>query len=279
MTENNYVSSWIHGGLGNQLFQIAASLEYSKKYKKIPIFKNEKKLWHPFNFERLTGWDTLFDNKINVIEPEEYDKINFNIYHEVDKNNYNELPYIENNVYLKGYFQAHGYISEETRNKMNELIYCNKEYLNKAKDEYNIIKKYFNDENENNYLFLHFRRTDYINNPYHPVLDISYYNNALNHFNINNINIIVFSDDISWCKELIKIQGKKIYYVNINDVFIEFILMTFIKNGIIANSTYSWWGAFLGDNNKKIIAPKQWFTNTCEIKKWNDMYLKSWIVI
>lgn len=278
MTENNYVSCWIHGGLGNQLFQIASTLEYAKKYKKNPIFKNEKKLWHPFNFERLTGWDSLFNNNLKVIEPSEYDKIDFNIHHETCKNTYNELPYIQNDVYLKGYFQSHKYISDETREKMNELIYSNKNYYYLALKEYNKIKMFFADSNDANFLFLHFRRTDYINNPYHPILDINYYNNGINIIN-NNMNLIIFSDDINWCKQVIKIPNRKIYYVDINDVYIEFIIMTFIKNGIIANSTYSWWAAFLGDKNKKIIAPKQWFTETCEIKKWDDIYLDSWIVI
>jgi len=274
----NYVSSWIHGGLGNQLFQIASALEYAKKYKKTPIFKDEKRLWHPFNFERITGWDTIFNNNLKVIEPEKYDKIDFNIYHEEVKNNYNELPYIQNNVYLKGYFQAAKYISPETRTKMNELIYSNPHYYQSAKDEYQKIKSFFNDENDDNYVFMHFRRTDYINNPYHPTLDFNYYNNGLRYFN-NNINIIIFSDDINWCKNVIKINDKKIYYVDINDIFKEMILMTFIKNGIIANSTFSWWGAFLGDENKKIIAPKLWFNLTCEIKKWSDIYCDNWIVI
>jgi hypothetical protein len=62
----------IMGGLGNQLFQIASALEYAKKYKKTPIFKDEKRLWHPFNFERITGWDTIFNNNLKVIEPEKH---------------------------------------------------------------------------------------------------------------------------------------------------------------------------------------------------------------
>ena len=62
-------------------------------------------------------------------------------------------------------------------------------------------------------------------------------------------------------------------------LYIELILMTFIKNAIIANSTLSWWGSFINNDNKKIIAPKEWFPDSSHIKKWDDTYTSNMILI
>lgn len=273
---NNYISCWISGGLGNQLFQIATCLEYKKKYNKDLIFKYEFKLWHPFGLKRLTIWNTLLNNNLKTINDDEFNNIKFNNYLEIN-NNFNEIPYIKDNVYLRGYFQSPKYFSDETKKELNNLIYSNKDIYNKALDLFNNIKILYNDFNNDNYLFIHFRRTDYIFNPIHNLLDIDYYNNAIKYFDLINKHIIIFSDDIEWCKNNIK--NDKYFYVDIRDENIELLLMTFIKNGIIANSTFSWWGAFLGVD-KKIIAPKEWYIkDNSYINEWNDIYVDNWIII
>lgn len=266
---NNYISCWISGGLGNQLFQIATCLEYKRKYNKELIFKKETDLWHPFGLKRKTIWNTLLNNNIKTINEEEYNKISFNNYMEIN-NKYNEIPFINNNVYLRGYFQSPKYISEETKKEINDLVYSNKVIYDKALDLYNKIKFHYNDFEDDNYLFIHFRRTDYINNPIHTLLSIEYYNNAIKHFKTNK-HTIIFSDDIEWCKN--NIMNKNYYFIDINDENVELILMSFIKNGIIANSTFSWWGSYLGKEGKTIIAPKEWYKkNNQQITDWSDIY-------
>ena len=274
---DNIVSCWIHGGIGNQLFQIANAYEYSNKYNKKLIFLNEVDLWNYHGLERKTAWNTLFNNKFIVLEKEEYDKIPFKNYLEVKNNVYNEIPYYENNVYLKGYFQSSKYFSEDTKQFMLNAIKSNEEYVKQANKLYEKIKINFNDLDNDKYVFMHFRRTDYINNGTHNLLDIKYYNEAYNLVDGINKYIIIFSDDIEWCKNVFSVN-KNFYFIDINNLYIELILMTMIKNAIVANSTFSWWGAFLGDKNK-VIAPKQWFAEGSYIDKWDDIYINEWIRI
>ena len=274
---DNILSCWIHGGIGNQLFQIANAYEYSNKYNKNLIFLNEVNLWNYHGLERKTAWNTLFNNKFTVLEKEEYDKIAFINYLEVKNNVYNEIPHYENNVYFKGYFQSPKYFSEDTKQFMLNAIKSNEEYVKQANELYEKIKINFNDLDNDKYVFMHFRRTDYINNGTHNLLDINYYNEAYNLVDGINKYIIIFSDDIEWCKNVFSVN-KNFYFIDINNLYIELILMTMIKNAIVANSTFSWWGAFLGDKNK-VIAPKQWFAEGSYIDKWDDIYINEWIRI
>ena len=270
------VSCWIHGGIGNQLFQIANAYEYSKKYNKKLVFLNEVYLWNFHKLERKTAWNTLFNNKFDVLEKDIYDKIKFNTYLEVKNNVYNEIPEIKDNVYLKGYFQSAKYFSDDTKEFMFNIIKSNNEYVNEANLLYEKIKTHFNDNNDDKYFFMHFRRTDYINNGTHNLLDINYYNNAYNLTSDSETNkyFIIFSDDIEWCKNTFSIN-KNFYFVDIKNLYIELILMTMIKNAIIANSTFSWWGAFLGEK-KRVIVPKQWYAEGAYIEKWEDIYINKW---
>lgn len=271
------ISCWIHGGIGNQLFQIANAYEYSKKYNKKLVFLNETYLWNFHKLERKTGWNTLFNNKFDVLEKDIYDKIEFNTYLEIENNVYNEIPEIKNNVYLKGYFQTSKYFSEDTKIFMFNVVRSNEEYVKQANELYEKIKNHFNDFDENKYSFMHIRRTDYINNGTHNLLDINYYYKAYNLVDGINKYCIIFSDDIEWCKNTYSIN-KNFYFVDIKNLYIELILMTMLKNAIIANSTFSWWGAFLGNKNK-VIAPKQWFAEGAYIKKWEDIYINEWEII
>lgn len=100
---------------------------------------------------------------------------------------------------------------------------------------------------------LHVRRGDYCSNTGFNVLPIEYYTEALKHV---KGTVYVFSDDILWCKE----NFKDVVFVEMKD-YLEFELMKLCTHNIIANSTFSWWAAYLGDNpNKIVVAPKQWRT-------------------
>ena len=106
---------------------------------------------------------------------------------------------------------------------------------------------------------------------------MSYYHKAIDI--IKPENLLIFSDDINWCKESFKDYKNKIFYIDDNPDYIELWLMSMCKNNILANSTFSWWGAWLNNNNEKIVvAPTKWFGSAIkhEIK---DLLLEEWIKI
>jgi hypothetical protein len=123
---------------------------------------------------------------------------------------------------------------------------------------------------EKNSVSLHVRRGDYVSNPdankYHGTKGLDYYIAALARVNKSqkDSTVFVFSDDIAWCKKNLKLKAKKVVWVDGKNSPIEDIyLMSLCKSNIIANSTFSWWGAWLNSNPKKIVvAPKVWFSDS-----------------
>jgi len=93
-----------------------------------------------------------------------------------------------------------------------------------------------------------------------------------------NLQVIIFSDDIKWCEENLQIQNKNKFYVLTNDAIKDLYLMQKCDHHIIANSSFSWWGAWLNAKpNKTVIAPAKWF-NSNEINS-SDIIPDSWIKI
>lgn len=117
---------------------------------------------------------------------------------------------------------------------------------------------------------LHIRRGDYItnsgSNQYHGVCSLNYYRNAVQKLVqvIKNPNFFVFSDDLEWAKQNLKLEYP-VTYVTQNGIerdYEDLLLMSQCKHHIIANSSFSWWGAWLNQNpNKIIIAPQKWFND------------------
>ena len=121
---------------------------------------------------------------------------------------------------------------------------------------------------------LHIRRTDYVINDNHPVQPIEYYQNALTFFDKTD-RLIVFSDDPEWCQEQDIFADDNILISQGNDADVDLCLMTKCNYHIIANSSFSWWGAWLGDS-EKIIAPSNWFSDSCASKSVKDMVFGDW---
>jgi len=275
---NKYVSIILQGGLGNQLFQIATAYAYAKKYNKKLIFKYLDKFKNNYNLERKSFWYTLFNNKLNILNNDEYDKISFQLYNEIENYKWNDIPFFEENVLLFGYYQSFIYLENEntTRDFLRHLVYSSEDYMYKSYNLYNDIKKYFKNISnieceDDDIVSMHIRRTDYIYTPdnYHLVLDLKYYIEAQKITNKNNI--VIFSDDIEWCKKNINSKifhndNINLYFVDINNVEVEFILLSLIKHNIIANSTFSLMASYISyySSKKIIIAPKKWLSASQE---------------
>jgi hypothetical protein len=254
------------GGLGNQLFQIAVLLFYAKKSNKKMVFKYEENLTDAFNLPRKTFWDSLFKDQFNVLNNEDFNKIVFHSFYHQERHKYIDLPYdYQYNIMLRNDFQSFEYIDDTIRKQMIDYVYSNADLMHIAYDKYNDIKNYFGCE-DNDMVSMHLRRTDFIwLKTFNYNLGLNYYKKALE--TAGKKYIVVFSDDIQWCKENIDkslYDYKDIYFVDINNVEIEFILMSMFQHNIIANSTFSLWASFIStyQQPKTIIAPKHWYGTT-----------------
>lgn len=106
---------------------------------------------------------------------------------------------------------------------------------------------------------IHIRRGDYVNNPFYVDLtSTDYYERAVKEFPLGT-TFLVFSDDIEWCKSYL--VGNEFEFSEGKTEIEDLNLMAGCKGIIMANSSFSWWGAYLGDDNKKVIAPKEWYTD------------------
>ena len=250
------ISCYLQGGLGNYMFQIAATESLVKKNndKAVFDFKNYSQIHKPL--------ETYKDNilrKVNVGEvfyDKEYNEPFFE---------YNEIPY-HSDMLLKGYFQSEKYFDEKVVRELFSIDNNSKNYIN---DKYgDLLKKKTTS--------IHIRRGDFLDRlDRHPVQSMDYFNKAIEHFDDNIF--LIFSDDINWCKENFK--GNNFVFIEGEKDYIDLYLMSMCKNNIISNSSFSWWGAWLNENDEKIIiSPSVWFGDSKNLDT-KDIYCDNWIVI
>ena len=173
-----------------------------------------------------------------------------------------------------GYFQSEKYFIDYKK-EIREYFTLKQDLVKKLKEKFKNILS--------NSCSLHIRRGDYLNlQEFHPVLDLEYYNSAIKKIynsSTKNINFLIFSDDLDWCKNNIRIESKTLNFIKQNDEILDLFLMSFCENNIIANSSFSWWGAWLNENeNKKIVTPKKWFGDNYTQNNTKDLYCDKWIV-
>jgi hypothetical protein len=262
------VLNYIRGGIGNQLFQWSIGRAIEIKYgcdtyldlRHMSIQNGITKREFELSIFPNINYKLIDDSTINEIYQKEVIELtesNFNTYSsELDK---------EKNYVLFDYWQKY-YLIENYINEIISELSCTDPITE------NLLKKYPNISN--NSVSIHIRRTDYLtSNGFHPVQPISYYERALEIIGEYD-NIFVFSDDINWCKENLKF--KNMTFVENNNSVTDLWLMSFCTNNIIANSSFSWWGALLNKNkNKKVIVPNNWFSYI----DVSTMHPKNWIKI
>ena len=174
---------------------------------------------------------------------------------------------VKDNMTIDGFFQSEKYFIHH-RDEILKLF----EIPENIK---HIINKKYKNILEKKTTSLHVRRGDYVRHPnHHPTLGVQYYNDAVSVIG-GETTLVVFSDDINWCKEHLKY--KNTVYIEDEKDYIELYLMSLCDNNIIANSSFSWWGAWLNINkNKVVIGPKKWFGSAIN-HNTDDVIPESWI--
>jgi len=259
----NKISINTMGGLGNVLFQISATYSISKRDNMLLIIDATN---HHGAHYGVSKYNNNILRNINFSTT----PLNFSGYGE-QGHHFTEIPKFNFDTKLIGYFQTEKYFINY-RTEILELFSPTDEITSKLTEKYyETLKK--------NTTSLHVRRGDYLGLPdFHPVLPIEYYKESLKLIGYDS-TILIFSDDIDWCKSNFDFIKDKIFISDLED-FEELYLMSMCDNNIISNSTFSWWGAWLNQNlEKKVISPKVWFGQSLSYLQTLDIYCDNWLVI
>jgi Glycosyl transferase family 11 len=170
-------------------------------------------------------------------------------------------------VCMDGYYNSEKYFVSIRQELLREIV------LKQKSDSYIKLEKLI--QETPNALIIHARRGDYLKSTGFTILDKTYYQKALSYFP-KDIKIFAFSDDIDWLESVLDRDVYSVSGRGLED-FEELSLMAQGKNFIIANSTFSWWGAWLAQyENKKVIAPKKWFSSVLWWRANRDVVPKGW---
>lgn len=271
------------GGMGNQMFQYALGRNLSLRYE-IPL-----KLDLSFLRNRNMGSNFVY---------RDYDLDIFNVYSDFDLKkvqkviritephfHYSENISIEvekslkigDSILIEGYWQSPLYFEENKAQIREDFKF--KDDIEKSNDA---TKKMLNSIKNSNSVLINVRRTDYLNTSFHGVMGLDYISEAklIIEQKVKDPHYFIFSDDIDWCIENIKIDNMTIVDHSFKgNKFANYLqLMSNCKNFIIPNSSFAWWSAWLNTNSAKIvIAPKKWFTDSSINTK--DLIPQDWIRI
>lgn len=280
------------GGFGNQLFQysLAKHLELNNKFKIIPDFNFFKTYKLHKNYIKKIGFkedelklyfsSSFIPNKLMPVLKFYLQFINCCKFIKENDNlkfiNLNKYP--NENLYLDGYWQNIKYFSKSSQS----IKYIIHNFLRKNKKKNSNIFK--TKKRKNNYVMVHLRFKDYKNKENlikHGLLDKNYYLRSIKLINRlkKNNKFIIFSDEIKLAKKKLSFLKNKIFFdqKTNSDPITTMYYMTKCNDFIISNSTFSWWAAYLCENqNKNVICPLNWFVS----KKYKKIsYEKSWIKI
>jgi hypothetical protein len=255
------------GRLGNQMFQYASlrGIAANRRFDFCIPPEYSFGVNDPNVKKSDTNIHTVFDlSKYNkFLEPNKMVKESG--FH-FDKNLFNTC---EDNVDLYGYFQSEKYF-DNIKEDIKKDFSFNPEIVTACKK---FIKEMINDE----VISLHIRRGDYLNlQSFHPTPPIEYYEEALK--KLSNVYVIIFSDDVEWVSKQHLFDEDRFYISEGNTSDFDMCLMTMCDYHIIANSSFSWWGAWLSQS-KKVIAPKTWFGLSLSHHDTSDLYCDGWEVI
>jgi len=219
------------GRLGNQLFQIASTIGIARRNGCEFVFPR-------WPYARFFHKQLPYGNDINcdlVCGERDY------AYHDVR---------ITRSTNLIGFFQSQRYFA-----RCESLV---REYFAPSGDMRERLEAKMRRFEGRQVCSLHVRRGDYVGNPrFHDLMESDYYRDACSRFDKETI-FLVFSDDVEWCRE--RFAGPRFIFSNAPNDIADLFVMSMCDSHIIANSSFSWWGAWLNPSpTKTVITPRRWF--------------------
>lgn len=252
----------IKGGLGNQMFQYACARALAlENNDELQLVRNASTsdIARPFSL-------TAFNIKGKVVTKESvpaYLRLLSKLRQKITREFYvNFQPSILNkkgNMYLDGYFQSEKYF-------VNSAEIIRQDFTLKEPLTESTVRFATQIQNTLHAVSLHVRRGDYLKeSDFKDIANQEYFANAIKHIKekVAGAQFYVFSDDIEWCKANLPLPAESVFVSNPDlEDYEELTLMSYCRHHIIANSSFSWWGAWLGSNTEKVVvAPKRWSNN------------------
>jgi len=245
------------GRLGNQMFQIAAVIGASIRHEMPARFPKWEYAQHfKGTLDQSLGWRPF----LKVYRERGYP--------------YQNIPagsgFPFSGLDLEGYFQSEKYF-EHCTHKIREIF-------SPADEIEDILEaKYGHWLSHPQTCSIHVRRTDYLRyQDYHPLQTIAYYESCMAAVPGDAVEFLVFSDDIAWCKSAF--LGPNIHFIEEERDVVALQLMARCKHNIIANSSFSWWGAWLNLHpEKKVFAPRNWFGPQALNHDIRDLIPANWV--
>lgn len=260
--EQPFVMSYLQGQLGNQCFEIAATLTHAWDNGARPLFlnlANDPRCGIPVNREQVF-W--RIDASPAYIEKAEFSYLAKDWVYE-------PIPY-HPNMLMCGYFQSEKYF-RKYKDTICALFAPKPEIVNYLTNKYGHILSHPKT------VSIHVRT--YPHDPKHQFWTLNgrgYVEKAVAHFDPDSL-FVVFSDNIPWCKKYLQGVAKNMIYIEREAHYHDFYLMSFCQHNIISNSTFSWWAAYLNKNPDKIvIAPKKWIQSNQKVSE--EIIPEEWIV-
>ncbi len=284
------------GGLGNQLFQYGFGRYLSEKFNSELKF-DVQTINDSANFTNRSFGLENFNIKVNLATSSDISTLKYfseGLFGRIERKLIQNVPFlnpkymvqssndyktniknIRDNCYYDGYWQSEKYFKP-----IETILKTELQYTAVLNDKNALL---LTDIINNESISVHIRRGDYlsikVNGKLFAVCSDDYYKQAINYFlNKNDKSIFyIFSDDVDWAKSNFNGDSYLIVDNNANNPEIDLYLMSNCKHNIIANSSYSWWGAWLNRNSDKtIIAPKQWYRGK-QNEMINDLIPSKWI--
>lgn len=268
------------GGLGNQMFQYAAARALAERNNTNLVLDLS---WfnQDFNADTTPRHYELscfsLDKSTSRYKGTTRGKIQFSLAKKYTEPHFHYDPAfmdLPKNTVLSGYFQSEKYFSDIREILLQDFSWI-KEPAGKNKE---LLKQIQEDPSS---VSVHVRRGDYVSNEnaakFHGLTGVEYYMAAVSQVSqkVKNPKLYVFSDDPNWCKQNLKFTQPTVYISHNSDGSEDMRLMKACKHNIIANSSFSWWGAWLNTNPDKIvIGPTQWFSHAESNTK--DIIPESW---